>query len=33
VSNPLSSPADFDLRLVRYFTVVAEHGNFGRATI
>ncbi|MHC5261223.1 LysR family transcriptional regulator [Streptomyces sp. UC4497] len=22
---------DFDLRLVRYFTVVAEYGNFGRA--
>lgn len=24
-------PVDFDLRLVRYFTVVAEHGNFHRA--
>ena len=23
--------ADLELRLVRYFTVVAEHGNFGRA--
>lgn len=26
-----SSSADLDLRLVRYFTVVAEHGNFHRA--
>jgi DNA-binding transcriptional LysR family regulator len=25
------SLADLDLQLVRYFTVVAEHGNFGRA--
>jgi DNA-binding transcriptional LysR family regulator len=24
-------PVDFDLRLVHYFTVVAEHRNFGRA--
>src|SRR5258708_4038685 len=26
-----AAPVDFDLRLVRYFTVVAEHGNFHRA--
>jgi DNA-binding transcriptional LysR family regulator len=26
-----SSPPDFDLRLVRYFTVVAGHRHFGRA--
>jgi DNA-binding transcriptional LysR family regulator len=31
VPFPPSSSADLDLRLVRYFTVVAEHGNFHRA--
>ena len=31
VPNPPASPVDLDLRLVRYFTVVAEHGNFHRA--
>jgi DNA-binding transcriptional LysR family regulator len=31
VADFRSSPVDLDLRLVRYFTVVAEHGNFHRA--
>ncbi|MEE6263928.1 LysR family transcriptional regulator [Plantactinospora sonchi] len=31
MSEPPPSPVDLDLRLVHCFTVIAEHGHFGRA--
>lgn len=31
MTDPALPPADLDLRVVRYFTVVAEHSNFHRA--